>query len=101
MIINAVVRKMVIDKNNIRLEAFSPKYPQGKALAFVNISFEGKPIKFITDWDDILGGKRPFTINGGHIDDKLIGNSTLISGMQVQCAGDDSIYIVMDPSLIS
>jgi len=99
VIIDAVVKKVQIDKDNQRLEVLSPKYSSGQPLAFLSTVDEGRPVKFITGWEDVLDKKKPFKINGGTIQDGLIGNSTLIRGMTIEADGDNTIYIVMDPSL--
>ena len=101
MIIDAVVRKVKLDETHSRVEVFSPKYPQGKPLLLLPIGMDGSTIKFITGWEDVMDKKKPFTLNGGRIDDDVIGGSTLIRGMQIQCSGDDTVYVVMDPALIS
>ena len=99
MIIDAIMRMVTIDKDNKRLELFSPKYPEAKALMYLNPSYEGKKVQFITGWEDLSGKRPPFTINGGAIDNKLVGTSTLVRGMCIEC-NDGIVYIVMDPSLL-
>jgi len=100
MIVDAVVRKVNIDSKNQRLDVLSPKYPNGQPLSYLSINNEGRDIKFITGWDDVKDKKKPFKINGGTIQDGLVGNSTLIRGMIIETASDSVIYIVMDPSLL-
>ena len=100
MITDAIVKTSVLDKDHKRLELFSPKYPT-KSLIFLDMSHEGKTVKFISGWEDLIGKKRSFTINGGQISDELIGKSTLIRGMCVQCSDDQTIYVVMDPVLLA
>jgi len=100
MITDAVVRKTQIDKDNHRLDVLSPKYSSGQPLAYLSRFYDGRPVKFITSWDDIMNKKRPFKINGGTIQDGLVGNSTLIRGMTIETTDDDNVYIVMDPSLL-
>ena len=101
MIVDAIIRKVKLDATHQRLEAFSPKYPQGQALAFLPDTSEGQSVKFITSWEDIMDKEKPFTLNGGVIDDGLIGTSTLIRGFMLQCGKDNTLYIVMDPSLLA
>ena len=100
MIIDAVVKKVNIDKDHQRLEVLSPKYSSGQPLAYLPATHDGRPVKFITGWEDITNKNKPFMINGGIIQDGLIGNSTLIRGMTVETTNDTTIYIVMDPSLL-
>jgi hypothetical protein len=101
MIFNAIVKKVPLDATHQRLEVYSPKYPNGQALAFLDSSYEGNPVKFITGWEDIMDKERPFTLNGGVIDDKLVGNTTLVRGFVLQCTKDNTLYIVMDPMLLA
>jgi|PlaIllAssembly_1097288.scaffolds.fasta_scaffold629173_2 hypothetical protein len=100
MIIDAIVKTAVIDKDHKRVELFSPKYPMAKALVLLDMAYEGKKIQFITGWEDVIKKKRPFTINGGAIPDDIVGKSTLIRGMCVQCTDDPTVYVVMDPVLL-
>jgi len=100
MIIDAIVKTAIIDKDHKRVELFSPKYPAANALVLLDVSYEGKSIKFITGWEDVSSKKRPFTINGGIIPDNIVGTSTLIRGMCVQCTDDPTVYVVMDPVLL-
>jgi hypothetical protein len=100
MIVDAIVKTAVIDKDHQRLNIFSPKFSNAKPLAHLPMQATGKLVKFITEWDDVIDQKKPFKINGGLIKDELVGNSTLIRGMMLQSSEDDTIYIVMDPALL-
>lgn len=100
MIADAVVKEVTLGQDLSRLEVYSSKYQDGKPLAILPISLINSPVKFIEGWDDIIENTRPFKINGGEIPDDLIGNSTLVMGMQIQCKDDPAIYIVMSPVFI-
>ena len=100
MILDAIVKVRNIDKDRQRVEVYSPRYPKAKPLMTLSDKYIGRPIKFVTSWDDIPV-KCPVTMNGSVVPDEIVGKCNLARGMCVGCDGDDTIYIMMPKQLIS
>lgn len=100
MIVDAIVKVRNLDKDKKRIEVYSPKYPMANPLMVLNSMHEGKPVKFVTCWDDIPV-KTPITFNGSAIPDDIVCKCHIHRGVCVGCKDDDTIYIMMPERLIA
>jgi len=93
MITDAIIKTKKITKDREVVQIYSPKFPNAAPVLTLSSAYKNKPVKLITEWDDITI-KTPVTINGGVINDNLVGKAILCRGMVVSCSGDKTLYVV-------
>jgi hypothetical protein len=100
MIADAIVKLKNIDKNTQVVEIYSQKFRFGKPILTLSSQHANRPVKLITGWDDMPKLELPVTINGGIVKEAVVGSCNLSRGMHISGFGDDTIYVVIAPSML-
>ena len=99
MIVNATIKVKQIDKSTRKVEVYSPSFSHGAPLLTLPGQYEGVPVKLVTGWADIPQ-QTPMTINGGIINDSVVGKCQLARGMFLTAFGDSTVYVVTPAQLL-
>ncbi|MBW2149858.1 MAG: hypothetical protein JRI22_22945 [Deltaproteobacteria bacterium] len=97
MIVEARVVRTNITKDIARLDLFTPRFRM-KPLMHIHIGFEGQPVKFFTEWEDLPN--KEIKINKSPLPEDKFGKVPLIRGSIYCCKDNNTVFIHMPKQLI-